>query len=233
MLRIALVGYGRMGRAVEAAARERGHAIHCILGRADNPDGAGLTPERLAGAEVAIEFTTPAAAPRNIERLIEAGMPVVTGTTGWGDQLPRIAALVRERRGALLYAPNFSIGVQLFLRAARALARGFAGRPEFDAFILEEHHAKKLDAPSGTALALRALLRGADPAREYPITAIRAGSIPGLHSLTYDGPHETVTLTHAARGRGAFAAGAVAAAEWLPGRSGVFTFEEMLFGGEP
>lgn len=229
-MRIALVGYGRMGRAVEAAALARGHTIEARLDVDENAGGLALTPEQLAGADVAIEFTAPAAAPRNIERLVEAGVPVVTGTTGWAAELPRVTALVRDRGGSLLHATNFSVGVQLFLRAARELARAFAGRPGFDAFILEEHHAQKLDAPSGTALTLQQGVRAADPERPFPITSVRAGAIPGVHSLTYDGTDDTVSLTHTARGRGGFAAGAVLAAEWLPGRRGVFTFEDMLFG---
>jgi 4-hydroxy-tetrahydrodipicolinate reductase len=155
----------------------------------------------------------------------------VTGTTGWNAELPRVARLVEARRGALLHAANFSAGVHLFLRAARDLAARFAGRPEFDSFILEEHHAAKVDAPSGTAAALRRRLREADPAREFPITSVRAGSIPGTHVVTYDGPHDTVALSHVARSRRGFAAGALAAAEWLPGRTGVHDFEAMLFGG--
>jgi 4-hydroxy-tetrahydrodipicolinate reductase len=226
-MRIAIVGYGRMGHAVEAAALSRGHEIAATLDVGD-----ALTPDRLAGADVAVEFTQPDAAPGNIARLIEAGVPVVAGTTGWHGELPRLTALIARRGGALLWATNFSVGVQLFLRAARHLAAGFAGHPAFDGFIVEEHHAKKLDAPSGTALTLHQVVTGADPERRYPVTAIRAGSIPGIHRLAYDGPHDTVTLEHVARSRDGFAAGAVVAAEWLPGRRGVFTFEEMLFGDE-
>jgi len=229
-MRIAIVGYGRMGRAIAALAPARGHEIALVVDEAENPDGDALTPERLAGIDAAIEFTTPTAAPVNLARLVEAGIPTVCGTTGWSAELPRLAAMVRERRAALVHAPNFSVGVQLFLRAAGELARRFAGLPDFDAFIVEEHHAKKLDAPSGTAQTLRERLRGADPAREFPITAIRAGAIPGIHTLTYDGPHETLTLTHNVRSRDGFAAGALLAAEWLPGRTGVFTFEDVLFG---
>jgi 4-hydroxy-tetrahydrodipicolinate reductase len=229
-MNIAIVGKGKMGLAVAALARERGHAVH-VIGREENAGGAALSRDRLTGVDVAVEFTRPEAVVANLERLIEAGVPTVTGTTGWSAELPRIERLVRERHGALLHAANFSVGVHLFLRAARELAALFAGRPEFDAFILEEHHAAKRDAPSGTAAALRARAREADGARELPITSVRAGSIPGTHLLTYDGPDETVTLGHVARSRGAFAAGALAAAEWLPGRSGVHRFEAMLFGG--
>jgi 4-hydroxy-tetrahydrodipicolinate reductase len=229
-MRIAIVGNGKMGRAVAALAQERGHAVR-VIGREENVGGGALSRDRLAGVDVAIEFTRPDAAVANLERLIEAGLPTVTGTTGWSAELPRIERLVHQRGGALLHAANFSVGVHLFLRAARELAALFAGRPEFDAFILEEHHAAKRDAPSGTAAALRAGAREADSGRELPITSVRAGSIPGTHVLTYDGPHETVTLSHVARSRGAFAAGALAAAEWLPGHPGVHRFEAMLFGG--
>jgi 4-hydroxy-tetrahydrodipicolinate reductase len=230
-MRIVIVGNGRMGRAVAALAEQRGHTIHCVFDARENAGGAALTPGRLAGAEVAVEFTRPDAAPANLERLIEAGIPTVTGTTGWSAELPRIAQLVERRGGALLHAANFSAGVHLFLRAARDLARRFAGHPEFDACILEEHHAAKRDAPSGTARVLQDGLRQSDPARPFPITSVRAGTIPGTHSVSYDGPHETVSLSHVARSREGFAAGALAAAEWLPGHSGVHTFEDMLFGG--
>jgi 4-hydroxy-tetrahydrodipicolinate reductase len=121
--------------------------------------------------------------------------------------------------------------MQLFLRAARELARCFRGRPEFVVSIHEEHHAAKLDAPSGTALLLQRQLWGEEPGRRFPITSVRAGSTPGTHTLTYEGTHETVTISHIARSREVFAAGALAAAEWLPGHRGTFTFEEMLFGG--
>jgi 4-hydroxy-tetrahydrodipicolinate reductase len=229
-MRIVIVGNGRMGRAVAALAEQHGHAIHDIIASGENAGGAGLTPARLAGADVAVEFTRPDAAPANLERLLDAGIPTVTGTTGWSAELPRIARLVETRGGALLHAANFSVGVHLFLRAARDTARRFAGHPEFDAFILEEHHAAKLDAPSGTARVLQDGLRQSDPARPFPITSVRAGAIPGIHTVSYDGAHETVSLSHVARSRKGFAAGALAAAEWLPGHPGVHTFEDMLFG---
>jgi len=229
-MRLAIVGYGRMGRAIASLAPARGHEIALVIDEAENPDGRGLTVERLRGVDAAVEFSTPAAAPLNLVRLIEAGVPTVCGTTGWGHELPRITMLARERRAALVHAPNFSVGVQIFLRAARDLAQGFAGRREFEGFIVEEHHTTKLDAPSGTAQTLRERLHHADPDRVFPITSIRAGAIPGIHTITYDGPFDTVTLSHTARSRDGFAAGALLAAEWLPGRTGVFTFEDVLFG---
>lgn len=229
-MRIVIVGDGKMGRAVAGLAEVRGHTIHALIGGADNAGGRALTAERLTGADVALEFTQPDAAVANLERLIDAGVPVVTGTTGWRDQLPRITAQVAQRGGALLHAANFSLGVHLFLRAAQDLTRRFAGHPEFDAFILEEHHAAKLDAPSGTARELQARASAADSARSFPITSLRAGATPGTHLVAYDGPYERVTLMHVARSREGFAAGALAAAEWLPGHHGVFTIEHMLFG---
>src|SRR5512134_231071 len=148
-MRIVIVGSGRMGRAVAALAEQRGHTIHAIIGREENAGGRALTAERLRGADVAVEFTRPEAAAANVARLVAAGVPVVCGTTGWETERAEVAALVERSGGALLHAANFSVGVHLFLRAARHLARELAGRAEFDAFILEEHHAAKRDAPSG------------------------------------------------------------------------------------
>ena len=233
MLKVAIVGNGKMGQAVAKLASARGHTIQVVIDSLDNAGGKGLTRERLAGADVAVEFTRPDAAVGNLERLIELGIPTVTGTTGWNEALPRISALVKERGGALLHAPNFSVGVHLFLRVAREMARRFQGRREFDDSIVEKHHSSKLDAPSGTALLLRRQVAGEDPGRKFPITSVREGTVPGTHLLTYEGPHETVTLSHVARSRESFAAGALAAAEWLPGKNGVFTFEDMLFGDRP
>ena len=230
MLRVAIIGNGRMGQAVAALGSQRGHRIHTIVDSSDNAAGRALTRERLAEVDVAIEFTRPEAAVSNLERLIELGIPTVTGTTGWTTALPRITALVEARRGALLHAANFSAGVHLFLRAARELARGFRDHPEFIASIREEHHAGKLDAPSGTALLLQHRLGDSDASRSFPISSVRAGTVPGTHTLSYEGPHETVSLSHVARDREAFAEGALMAAEWLPGKTGVFTFEHLLFG---
>ncbi len=231
-MRIAIIGTGRMGRAVAEVARERGHDIVTTIGGVDNQEGVAITADRLAGAEVAVEFTRPDSVVGNLERLIEIGVPVVTGTTGWGDQLERVASLVNARGGSLLHAPNFSTGVALLLRAARLVAAQFAGREEFGAFLVDEHHAAKRDAPSGTALALQRALRSGDGGREFPITAIRGGHHPGRHRMTWDSRFETVHLEHAARDRRVFAEGAVRAAEWLPGRAGVFTFDDVLFGRE-
>src|SRR4051812_28586044 len=231
-MRIAIIGNGKMGKAVAAVAAERGHTIHTTVTRLENAGGKALTAGRLTGADVAVEFTQPDAVVRNLEHLIELGIPTVTGTTGWNDALPKVQELVRQRSGALLHAVNFSVGVHLFFRAARDLARSFRGRHEFAVSIHEEHHKTKLDAPSGTALLLQRQLGNEEPGRRFPITSLRDGETLGTHTLSYTAPHETVTLSHVTRNREVFAAGALAAAEWLPGRIGIFTFDEMLF-GEP
>jgi 4-hydroxy-tetrahydrodipicolinate reductase len=230
-MNIAIIGHGKMGQAVATLAQTRGHRIHTVINRVENAGGRALTSQRLKGADVAMEFTRPDAVVQNLERLIELGIPTVTGTTGWTEALPGITRLVEQRKGALLHAANFSVGMQLFLRAARELARCFRGRPEFAVSIAEEHHAAKVDAPSGTALLLQRRLWAEEPGRRFPITSVRSGTTPGIHTLTYEAPHETVTMSHVTKSREVFAAGALAAAEWLPGHHGIFTFEEMLFGG--
>jgi 4-hydroxy-tetrahydrodipicolinate reductase len=229
-MKIAIIGNGKMGKAIAALAGERGHVIHTVINRVENPGGRALTRERLSGADVAVEFTRPDAAVGNLERLIELGIPTVTGTTGWTEELPRVTALVKQRGAALLHATNFSVGVHLFFHAARDLARRFRGRSDFAVSIHEEHHAAKVDAPSGTALLLQRQLWAEEPGRRFPITSVRSGETPGTHTLTYEGMFETIALSHATRSRQVFAAGALSAAEWLPGHTGVFTFEDMLFG---
>jgi 4-hydroxy-tetrahydrodipicolinate reductase len=229
-VKIAIIGNGKMGKAIAGLAGERGHVIHTVVTRVENSGGRALTRERLSGADVVVEFTRPDAVVENLERLIELGMPVVTGTTGWMEQLPRITALVQQRGSALLHAANFSVGVHLFFHAARDLARRFRGRSEYTVSIHEEHHAAKVDAPSGTALLLQRQLWAEEPGRRFPITSVREGDAPGNHTLIYEGAFETVSLSHITRSRQVFAAGALAAAEWLPGHTGVFTFEHMLFG---
>jgi 4-hydroxy-tetrahydrodipicolinate reductase len=229
-MRIAIIGHGKMGRMVAEVVGERGHVVHTVVEAGENAGGRALTRERLAGADVAVEFTRPEAVVSNLERLIELQLPTVTGTTGWSEHLARISSLVQRTGGALLYAPNFSLGVHHFLGAARQLARGFRGRSEFTASIVEQHHKTKRDAPSGTALLLQRELEGEDPDRQFPITSLRVGDSPGQHTLTYESRHETLALTHVSQSRYVFAAGALDAAEWLPGRTGVFTFGDMLSG---
>lgn len=232
-MRVAIVGLGRMGGEIASEAERRGHVVVARVGRDRNGNGSGLTRDALAGAEVVFEFTRPDAAPGNLERLAALGATVVCGTTGWDGELPRISALVRASAGALLHATNFSIGMHLTRHAARALAELLPRFPDFDTAIHETHHNRKLDSPSGTARTLQADLKAADPTREHPITSTRVGSVPGTHSLVIDGERETIELTHTARDRSIFATGAVVAGEWLRGRRGVFTFDDLFRGGTP
>jgi 4-hydroxy-tetrahydrodipicolinate reductase len=229
-MRIAIIGYGKMGKTVAALAEERGHSIHTVVHRRENAAGRALTLDRLNGADVALEFTRPDAVVQNLERLIELRVPTVTGTTDWDQELPRITDLVGRSGGALLHAVNFSVGVHLFFHAARQLAQAFHGRPEFTVSIAEEHHKTKVDSPSGTALLLQRQLRAEEPGRTFPISSVRSTDALGMHTLAYQGHYETVTLSHVTLDRRVFATGALSAAEWLPGHSGVFTFEQMLFG---
>jgi 4-hydroxy-tetrahydrodipicolinate reductase len=226
-LRVAIVGDGKMGRAVAELARERGDTITAMLGAKENGSGSAITRDRLGDTDVVIEFTEPEAAPGNILAAVNAGYAVVTGTTGWADQLERVARVVTESHGALVHSPNFSVGVNLFLALAAAAARTMRAAPQFDAHIVETHHAAKKDAPSGTAKALERAT-STRLGRSIPITSVRTGHVPGTHELSCDGPFEQIRLTHLARDRRVFADGALHAADWLRGRHGVFTMRDVL-----
>jgi len=221
-LPVALIGLGKMGRALEQLAPERGFSVVARIG-----NGQAITRTSLNGAAVAIEFTVPAVAPANVHACLEAGCPVVVGTTGWYAELPAIREEVQRRKGALLTAPNFSLGVAVFTQLVREAARRFAALPGFDAHLVEIHHAAKKDAPSGTATALAAAaadVRGSP----VPITSIRTGSVPGTHELLFDAPFEQVRLVHEARDRRVFAEGALEAARWIVGRQGIFTMQDVI-----
>lgn len=242
-MRIALIGYGRMGHAVEEVAGSAGHEIVARLGSGDNRDGRGLTEERLGGAEVAIEFTEPESVTANIENAAALGIDLVVGTTGWYDQLDRMRHVIREAGTGLIYAPNFSLGTQVFFRLARLAGRLVDRLQDYDAFVLESHHRHKLDHPSGTARRLAEILLaeittkarweqapGAGPAQPdaLQVGSIRAGENPGMHVVGFDGPDDQIELRHQARGRSGFARGAVLAAEWIRGRRGLYTIDDML-----
>lgn len=216
-----------MGRAIADLAPARGHEVAAIIGEHENPGGTALTRERLGDPEVTLEFTEPAAAVPNLLACARAGLAVVTGTTGWYANLERVSTEVTRGGGALLWAPNFSIGIALLGAAAEALGRGLAGGSGFDVHLVETHHAAKKDAPSGTAASLAAGLARV-LGRDVPVTSVRTGYVPGTHELIFDGPFEQVRLVHVARDRRVFADGALRAAEWLRGRRGIFTMRDVV-----
>ena len=224
--RVALIGMGKMGRAIALLAPERGFNVVAEIDPTNASAGV-VTRETLGDAEVAIEFTVPGAAPANIRACVAAGCPVVVGTTGWYDQLPAVRAEVERANGALLTAPNFSVGVAIFDRVVSEAARLFGVVPGFDAHLIETHHNEKKDAPSGTAVSLARTAEAA-MGRPIPITSVRLGSVPGTHELVFDAPFEQVRLVHEARDRRVFAEGALVAARWLVGRTGVYGMQDVL-----
>ena len=223
--RLAIVGMGKMGQAIAQLAPTRDFEVVARLDHAET--AAGLTKQMLNGADVAVEFTVPEAAPDNIRAIIAAGCAVVVGTTGWYGRLDDVKRDVNASNGALLAAANFSLGVNIFEQVLARAAQLFAAAPGFDAHMIETHHSAKKDAPSGTAITL-AKAAAAASGREMPITSVRVGSVPGIHEVIFDAQFEQVRLQHVARDRRVFAEGALVAARWLVGRRGVFTMKDVL-----
>lgn len=211
-VRVALVGMGRMGRALDALAPERGVEIVARLDAAEMQ--RGLTRDDLQGAQVAIEFTQPECAIDNAVACLALGCPVVIGTTGWSAQRSALEAGIDRFRCAALWAPNFSLGVQLFLAFVEDAARRLRGVSAFDTHVIETHHTAKRDAPSGTAIALAERV-AFGLGHTVPVTSVRVGSVPGTHEVVFDAPFEQIRFTHEARDRRVFADGALTAAQWL------------------
>ncbi len=235
-MRIAIYGYGKMGKAIEAAAKVRGHEVVLRVGS----HNAGTSP---TGADVAIEFSKPGQALDNMQLCLAHRVPVVVGTTGWYDRMNEVKRAVEDHHGTLLWASNFSIGVNLFFRVNRQLAALMDARNEYRVHMDEIHHVHKLDAPSGTAITLARDIdlktqrysgwqrNDAAPtaATSYvPIRSERTGEVPGKHSITWTGPSDRIIITHEAFDRSGFAQGAVIAAEWLHGRTGLYTMDDVL-----
>ncbi len=245
-MKLGLLGLGRMGQAVELAALEPGHEVVVRydpgLVEQEVELGRLLAEEK---PEVLIDFTTAEAVPDSVRRAMAAGIPIVVGTTGWQEDLPEIRKAVTDGGGALLHAANFSVGVALFTRLVEDAAGLFARFPEYDPYLLEHHHRGKSDAPSGTAVHLsEALLASLDRKgrvlTEPPdgkidpealhVVSLRAGYAFGTHEVGFDGEVDKIVLRHEARGRQGFARGAILAAEWILGKTGIFTFDDVLFG---
>ena len=236
-MKTALIGYGKMGREIEKILIARGHTATLII---DQDNTADLNAENLRNVEVAIEFSTPATAFANIASCLEAGVPVVCGTTGWLDRFDEAKKLCEDRQGTFFYASNYSIGVNMFFEINRRLARLMNRFDEYDVTVEETHHVQKKDAPSGTAITLAEdILDRVDRKQrwtggttvvpgELEIASVRRGTVPGIHTVTYESEADTIVLTHNAKNRKGFAAGAVLAAEFIIGKKGIFTMEDLL-----
>ena len=225
--KLALVGYGRMGRLVEELAPAHGFEVALRLDEFNNQAAAGITRENFDGVDVAIDFSIPDVVADNAVRIAGLGLPVAIGTTGWLDQLDRVRAAVQRHDAALVYGANFSIGVNAFYRVVAAAARAFAAQGDYDAFLYEAHHKYKKDAPSGTALRLLDAVREAGYARPVDVATQRSGQFPGVHEIGFDSAADTVRVSHTARNRVGFASGSLKAARWIMGRRGVYEFSQI------
>jgi 4-hydroxy-tetrahydrodipicolinate reductase len=223
-MNLLLLGNGKTGVIVADVARQRGHTLN-ILRHVGNQNAAGLTPERLANVDVVIDFTTPQAVIGNIRACVRERCNMVVGTTGWYESLPAIQKEVEAAGSGLIFAANFSVGVNLFFDIARTAAAAL--RYGYSGHILERHHVHKKDAPSGTAVAIRSVIEQASGTK-LEITSQREGEVFGLHQVTFDSPADTLTIVHDAKSRRGFAEGAVLAAEWIKGRTGFYDFKDVF-----
>jgi len=223
-MKLAIIGYGKMGRLIAQLAPEYGFQSVVTVDIGDDFAQA-------AGSDVAIEFTAPEAVLGNIEKLSGMKLPVVVGTTGWLNHIDQVRATVEKNGSALVWSPNFSIGVNVFLRVAREAARLLANEKEYGAWAWEIHHDTKKDAPSGTMIKMVDEMKSAGYARNIDVSSNRAGRHPGTHEIGFDSGADTITLRHTARSREGFARGALKAAQWIVGKQGVFEFSDVLFSG--
>ena len=236
-MKIALIGYGKMGKTIEQIALQRGHQIVSII---DINNTADFDSEAFRSADVAIEFTTPATALGNYMRCFEANVPVVSGTTGWLSHLYEVKAKCEQEGKTFFYASNFSVGVNIFFALNRYLAKIMNGFPAYDVRMTEVHHIHKLDAPSGTAITLaegildnverkeRWTLETAEQPTDLPIHAIREGEVPGIHEIIYESEADTISIKHDAKSRAGFALGAVIAAEFTAGKKGFLGMNDLF-----
>jgi 4-hydroxy-tetrahydrodipicolinate reductase len=225
MPRLLVVGHGRMGTLVEALAPDQGFEL---VGIASGRSGAALTDVAMGAVDVAIDFTTADAVSRNLPVLAARGINVVIGTTGWHAAEPELQAVVAGAGIGVVAAANFSLGMNLFQLIVEEAARRFSPHADFGAWIHEAHHDRKKDAPSGTAIALKTGMGRAGFSRNIDMSSTRVGFIPGTHTVGFDGPSETIELTHTVRDRGVFARGALVAAKWVIGRRGWFSMRDVL-----
>jgi 4-hydroxy-tetrahydrodipicolinate reductase len=223
-VKVLLLGHGKTGALVADIARQRGHSVRSLRSQ-DNQDGRGLTLELLQQSDVVIDFTTPHAAIPNIIRCAEARTPMVVGTTGWYQHLDKVRELVTERKAALIYGSNFSIGMNFFFKAVQAIAPIL--KNNYRGNIVERHHIHKKDKPSGTAVTLQKILESGTGA-EVEVASVREGETVGMHLVMLDSANDTILFTHDAKNRLGFAEGAVRAAEWIQGKTGFYEFPEIV-----
>jgi 4-hydroxy-tetrahydrodipicolinate reductase len=229
-MKIAIVGYGRMGRIVEKVAIERGIEVALRLNEFNNAKFEGITAQNFAGVDVAIDFSIPSAAVENILRIAALGVNLVVGTTGWQDQMNHVRSVVTGRGIGMVWSPNYSVGVNAFFRIVSEAAKLLATEPEYEAWAWEIHHGGKKDAPSGTLLKALDDMKKAGFSSPVSAASNRTGTIAGTHEIGFDSSGDTITLRHTARNREGFALGAVKAAEWIQGKQGFYEFGDILFG---
>ena len=226
-MNIALIGYGVMGRLIESLAERKGHEVVVVI----DEESAALSAEELATklstADAAIDFSIAGAVVKNVEACCIAGVSLVEGTTGWNPSADKVRTIVENSSGSFVYGANFSVGVNLFYRVAAYSAELFSRFEEYEVFIEEQHHSRKLDAPSGTALKLKSIVER-QVQKEIAVSSTRAGNIPGTHRVGFDGTADQLLLEHTARSREGFASGAVAAAEWVKGKQGFWEFTDVI-----
>lgn len=237
-LKIAIIGYGKMGKTIEAIALERGHTVDLKI---DIESLADFTKEKLQQCDVAIEFTGPHSAKENILKCLDAGIPVVSGSTGWLEDWPEVEQACTENSGSFLYASNFSVGVNIFFELNKKLAQLMKGHPEYAVSMEEIHHTQKKDAPSGTAITLAEQVMQEISSKkkwvndetnnpeELSIISKREDPAPGTHSIKYSSAIDNIEIIHTAHSRQGFALGAVLAAEFVPGKKGIFKMKDVLF----
>jgi 4-hydroxy-tetrahydrodipicolinate reductase len=226
---LAIVGYGKMGRLIEQFAPEYGFTVALKLDEFNNAAFEAITPANFQGINVAVDFSIPAAVPENVERIAALGVNIVVGTTGWLGEMERVQAAVARHNTGLVWSPNYSIGVNVFVRLVSEAARMLAREPSYGAWAWEIHHSTKKDAPSGTLLKLVDDMKKSGFERAIDVSANRAGAHPGTHEIGFDSAADTITLRHTARSREGFARGALKAAQWLVGQKGFHEFSEVLF----
>lgn len=242
-MNIALIGHGRMGKEVERLAKEKGLSVARVFDIHNNAGSLGITRETLKGVDVCIEFSAPGAVISNIEAVAECGKNIVVGTTGWYDRLDHVKKTVKEAKIGLLYASNFSLGVNLFIHLVSHAAHLFDRYHDYDVAVSEMHHTGKIDSPSGTALSVAAAIlqsmkrkseilaetsHGQIKPHQLHVTSTRLGHVTGKHAVTFDSDADVIELVHTAKNRAGFALGAVVAAEWLKGKKGVYTMRDMI-----